>query len=253
MCQHYNSTIMKKVIIIDDESLAREVIRHYLKDNPEIEIVTECSNGFDGLKAIQEHQPDILFLDVQMPKINGFEMLELVDNPPQVIFTTAFDEYALKAFDANAIDYLLKPFTRERFDTALQKAISSERSPEVIKKAQENESFQPDENIRVVIQNGSEIKIIPTEEIIFVEAADDYVCIHTKEKRFLKKKTMQYFEKVLDTSKFLRIHRSFILNLTELTRIESFEKNSHIAILRSGHRLPISRNQYPVLKNRLGI
>ncbi len=245
---------MTKVIIIDDESLAREILKKYLSEREDIELVAECANGFEGVKAIRDFEPDLIFLDIQMPKINGFEMLELVGTPPRVVFTTAFDEYALKAFEANAIDYLLKPFTKERFNSALEKAIRAEdNQQQKLQQAQENEAFQPDENLRVVIQNGAEIKIIPTDEIIFVEAADDYVSIHTNEKRYLKKKTMNYFEKVLDPRKFMRVHRSYILRLSQLTRIESFEKNSHVAILRSGHRIPISRSQYPELKSKLGI
>jgi two-component system LytT family response regulator len=244
---------MKKVIIIDDEPLARLVIREYLEDHPELEIVAECNDGFEGAKAISQFKPDLVFLDVQMPRINGFEMLEIISEPTSVIFTTAFDEYALKAFDANAIDYLLKPFTKGRFESALQKWETSGQHHEKSDRILELNLHQPEEKLRIVIKDGNEIIIIPTAEIEFLEAYDDYVKVHHKGKVHLKKKTMNYFEKTLDPKQFIRIHRSFILNIQELTRIESFEKNSYSAIIRSGKRIPISRTAYGPLKESLGI
>lgn len=245
---------MKKVIIIDDEPLARAIVKTYLKDFPDLEVVAECNDGFEGVKMISEHQPDLVFLDIQMPKINGFEMLELISEKPAVIFTTAFDEYALKAFEAHALDYLLKPFARERFDTAIDKwrkaGPSAGLKTEALA-AQENK--QPDERLRIVVKDGTEIRIIPTSDIHYMEAYDDYVKIYLKDKYHLKKKTMSYFEKVLDPKQFIRIHRSFIININELTKIESFEKNSYVAILRSGKRVPISRNAYSELKAILGV
>lgn len=249
---------MNTVIIIDDEPLARAVVKEYLKEYPDFEIVAECSDGFDGVKKIAEHKPDLIFLDIQMPKINGFEMLELIAESPSVIFTTAFDEYALKAFDSNALDYLLKPFTNERFANALEKwkikrETANSSSENQLKKIVEIENKQPDEHLRVVIKDGSEIRIIPTSDIHYFEAYDDYVKIYVNEKYHLKKKTMNYFEKVLPSSQFVRVHRSFIININELTKIEPFEKNSYVAILRSGKRIPISRTAYGPLKESLGV
>jgi two-component system LytT family response regulator len=245
---------MKKVIIIDDEPLARMVIQEYLMDFPELEVVAECNDGFEGAKAIAQHHPDLIFLDIQMPKINGFELLELITEQPAVIFTTAFDEYALKAFETNALDYLLKPFSHERFSAALQKwQHSQHEKPSIYAKIPELESKQPDEQKRIVIKDGAEIRIIPTAEIEFIEAYDDYVKIHHLGKVHLKKKTMNYFERTLDPKQFVRIHRSFLMNINELTRIESFEKNSYLAILKSGKRIPISRAAYAPLKASLGI
>ncbi|MEY3238028.1 MAG: hypothetical protein RI883_2129 [Bacteroidota bacterium] len=245
---------MKKVLIIDDEPLARLIIREYLENHIEIEIVGECNDGFEGAKAISNHQPDLIFLDVQMPKINGFEMLEIITEKPAVIFTTAFDEFALKAFDTNALDYLLKPFSKERFDQAISKwKENSENSTKTFENLTEFSLKQPDEQLRIVIKDGAEIKIIPTSEIEFLEAYDDYVKIHHHNKTHLKKKTMNYFEQTLNPKQFVRVHRSFILNINELTRIESFEKNSYLAILRSGKRIPISRTAYTPLKESLGI
>ena len=245
---------MKKIILIDDEPLARVLVREYLEDFPELEVVAECGDGFEGLKAIALHQPDLLFLDIQMPKINGFEMLELVNEQPAVIFTTAYDEYALKAFETNALDYLLKPFSKERFQQAINKWLQNPTNTSASKVVlSEIPNKQPEEQNRIVIKDGSEISIIPTSELEYLEAYDDYVKIHHKEKVHLKKKTMNYFEQLLNPAIFIRIHRSYILNINELAKIESFEKNSYLAILRSGKRIPISRTAYAPLKEILGI
>lgn len=243
---------MKKVILIDDEPLARMIVREYLASYSEYEIVAECNDGFEGAKAIANHEPDLIFLDIQMPKINGFEMLEIINFHPKVIFTTAFDEFAIKAFEENAIDYLLKPFRKDRFDKAMEK-LKTQLVPVISDQLQETNAKQPDEHLRVVIRNGSDISIIPTYEIEVIEAYDDYVKIHHKGKTHLKKKTMNYFEKTLDPNRFVRVHRSFILNILELTKIETYEKNSYIAILKSGKRIPISRTAYGPLKDSLDI
>ena len=242
---------MKKVLLIDDEPLARAIVREYLKAHQhELELVGECNNGFEGLKAIDELSPDLIFLDIQMPKINGFEMLELVEGTPGVIFTTAFDEYAIQAFEANAIDYLLKPFTQERFDQSIlrwkSRAISPDRVHEITKK-------QPEETQRIVIKDGQDIRIIPICDVLCIEAYDDYVKVHTSSKYFLKKQTMSYYEDVLASHDLIRIHRSFLLNLQHLTRLESFEKNSYQATLSNGMKVPVSRSNYSRLKIALGI
>ncbi|TMI91938.1 MAG: response regulator [Bacteroidetes bacterium] len=243
-----------KIIIVDDEPLARSIIREYLQKYPELEIVQECSDGFEGVKAIQQHQPDLIFLDIQMPKINGFEMLELLDERPAVIFTTAFDEYAIRAFEAHAIDYLLKPFNQERFDKAIQKwrdqaGGAQKNTNELLETA----SQSPSQSQRVVVKTGSKIKIIPAQDIFFLEAADDYVKVHTQEGSFLKNKTMNHFEKTLDPQQFVRSHRSYIVNVQQITRIDPYEKDNHIAILKSGGRVPVSRNGYAKLRAVLGL
>ena len=243
---------MKKVIIIDDEPLARLIVSEYLKDYEDFEVLAECQDGFEAIKKITELKPDLIFLDIQMPKINGFEMLELLTDSPSVIFTSAFDQYALKAFETSAVDYLLKPFTKERFDSAINKWKKSDIINSV-NSLTEIENKQPDEHLRVVIKDGAEIKIIPTSEINYIEAYDDYVKIYTKDKYHLKKKTMNYFERALNKAQFIRVHRSFIININELTKIEAFEKNSYVAILRSGKRIPISRTAYGPLKESLGV
>jgi len=242
---------MIKVILIDDEPLARSMVREYLQSWTDVSIVQECNDGFEGVKAIAQHKPDLIFLDIQMPKITGFEMLELLDTPPSVIFTTAFDEYAIKAFEAHAVDYLLKPFAKERFDKAMQKWMASRQTPPP--PALTESISQPEEKNRIVVKKGSNIVILPVHTIHYLEAFDDYVKIHTKEGFFLKKKTMSYFEQTLDTNEFVRIHRSYLLNLQELTRIEPLEKDNHVALLKSGVRIPLSQTGYTKLKEVLGI
>ncbi|MEI6184378.1 MAG: response regulator [Bacteroidota bacterium] len=244
-----------KCVIIDDEPLARMVIKEYLQTYTEIEVVQECNDGFEGVKAIQQVQPDLIFLDIQMPKINGFEMLELIDNPPQVIFTTAFEEYAIKAFEAHAVDYLLKPFSKERFDKALQKLLTQKANVITSQKLEilEEANKSPMQSNRIVVKDGGKIKIIPVAQIQYLEAADDYVKIHTAEGVFLKKKTMQYFEDSLQQQQYIRIHRSYIVNASLITRIDPYEKDSHIALLSTGVKLLISKAGYIKLKEVLGI
>jgi two-component system, LytTR family, response regulator len=247
---------MIKTILIDDEPLARSIVREYLQSYSDIEIVDECNDGFEGVKAIARHQPDLIFLDIQMPKINGFEMLELVENTPGVIFTTAFDEFAIKAFEAHATDYLLKPFSQERFDKAIQKWLSHRNQPnqkETSKNLIEQGIKQPEERTRVVIKEGANIRIIPIQEILYIEAYDDYVKIFTTKEMFLKKKTMSFYENALDTSQFVRVHRSYIIQLQQLTRVEPLEKDTHVALLKNGARIPLSKTGYVKLKSVLGL
>jgi len=247
---------MKKVVIIDDEPLARSLVVEYLQNHIGFNVVAECNDGFEGVKAIGQHKPDLIFLDIQMPKINGFEMLELLDTAPSVIFTTAFDEFAIKAFETNAIDYLLKPFSSERFDTAIQKWLSKTKSETInenVSQLLESAEKQPDEKNRIVVKNNNEIRIVPVSDLYYVEAYDDYVKLFTQDNYFLKKKTMNYYEQVLDNSIFFRTHRSYIINLQQLTKIEPLEKNSYVALLKNGKKIPLSRNGYVKLKEKLGI
>lgn len=244
-----------KVIIIDDEMLARSIVKEYLQDFPELQVVQECNDGFEGIKAIQQHQPDLVFLDIQMPKINGFEMLELIENPPAVIFTTAFEEYAIKAFETHAVDYLLKPFSKERFGKAIQKwQIQNQQERKNTTTDLLNSSgLTPVQQNRVVVKDNGKVKIIPTATIRYLEAADDYVKIHTADGVFLKNKTMGYFEDSLESQNFIRIHRSYIINVQLITRIDPYEKESHLAVLSIGVKLPVSKAGYAKLKEVLGI
>jgi two-component system, LytTR family, response regulator len=246
---------MRQAILIDDEPLARALIREYLLAYPQIEIVQECGDGFEGLKAIMQHHPDLIFLDVQMPKINGFEMLELLEQPPAVIFTTAFDDYAMRAFDAHAIDYLLKPFSQERFNKAVDKWLLQHERAEALKNTQallETVAAHPERQNRIVVKTGNKIRIIPETDIWYLEADGDYVTVHTPEGKFLKSKTMQHFEDLLDPGKFVRVHRSYIIQLQQMVRLEPYEKDSHIAILKSGAQVPVSRSGNTRLKQVLG-
>ncbi|MFY0651851.1 MAG: response regulator [Cyclobacteriaceae bacterium] len=250
---------MKKIrtLIIDDEHLAREIIKTYLKDDSEIEIVGECDNGFDGLKAIQSEKPDLVFLDIMMPKLNGFEMLELIDQPPVIVFSTAYDQYAIKAFEQNAVDYLLKPYAQDRFLEPLKKAkqkINSEESQKqdlsaLAKQGQEH----VEELTRVAVRTGSKIDIIPVDKISYIEAMDDYVRLHTEEGKFLKQNTMKYYESHLPMSDFVRIHRSYIVRIKQISRLEAMEKDAHVALLHDGTQLSVSRSGYGRIKEVLGI
>jgi len=242
------------VIIIDDEPLARSIVKEYLRSYAEIKVLAECNDGFEGLKAINQFEPDLIFLDIQMPKINGFEMLELIETPPAVIFTTAFDEYAIKAFENNAVDYLLKPFSKDRFDKAIQKSLQQQKStPEKTEAVLESAAQSPFQQNRVVVKDGSKIKIIPVAQIQYLEAADDYVKIFTGEGSFLKKKTMSYFEDSLKTFQFARVHRSYIVNTQLITRIDAYEKDNHLLLLLTGAKIPVSKAGYSKLKQVLGI
>lgn len=241
-----------KVIIIDDEPLARSVVKEYLASHPNIEVVAECNDGFEGCKAISELSPDLIFLDIQMPKINGFEMLELIDNPPAVIFTTAFDEFAIQAFENNAIDYLLKPFSKDRFEKALEK-ISLNPDANKISGTLEEAATAPIQQNRIVLKDGNKIKIIPVNQVHYLQAADDYVKIVTANGAYLKKRTMSFFEKSLREFSFVRIHRSYIVNTQYITHIDPYEKDGHLLHLSSGSSLPVSKSGYGVLRNALGI
>jgi two-component system LytT family response regulator len=246
---------MIKTVIIDDEPLARSIVKEYLQAHSQFEIMEECGDGFSGAKAIQAHQPNLIFLDIQMPKISGFEMLEILDNVPSTIFTTAFEEYAIKAFEAQAIDYLLKPFSKERFDKAIEKWMANYKNNTPTNSVSFNEfgSKQPDEHQRIVVKNGSNIQIIPTHDVYYIEAYDDYVKIYTAAGMQLKKKTLTYYENTLDSKVFLRVHRSFIIQLNQLTKVEPYDKHNHIALLKNGAKVPLSRAGYVRLKEMLGI
>jgi len=244
---------MIRTILIDDEPLARDIVKHYLNKYPDIEVVAECSDGFEGLKAITQFRPDFIFLDIQMPKINGFEMLELVDEAPVVIFTTAFDEYAIKAFEVNAVDYLLKPIEEDRFDQAIKKLPAKLKQNEITADLLESVAVNPAQKNRVVVKTNGVIKIIPVADIHYLEADDDHVKLSSTEGVFFKNKTMSFFERTLDSSQFIRIHRSYIINLGQVSKIELKEKDSYVVLLKSNIWLPVSKSGYARLKTALGI
>lgn len=244
---------MMRVVIIEDESLARDILRDYLQQYDDLELVGECENGFEGLKAIQELKPDVIFLDVQMPKINGFEMLELLDNPPHVIFSTAFDQYAIKAFENNAVDYLLKPYSPERFEEAVNRVrtrMLNQEEPEDLVKVS-TEAIPNEFLSRIVVRTGVKIDVIGTDSIDYLLATGDYVEIHSDKGKFLKQITMKVLEERLDPQHYVRIHRSYLIAISRLSKIEHFEKESHLAIMKNGEKLPISRAGYGRLREIL--
>ena len=243
---------MIPAILIDDEQLARSILKEYLEVFPEIEVMQECNDGFEGMKAIMQYKPQLIFLDVQMPKINGFEMLELIEQPPAVIFVTAGDEYAIKAFELHAVDYLLKPFSKERFTKAVEKFLGKSHTA-VAEPLLASAAVSPQQRQRIVVKNAGKIKIIPVEDVHYLEAADDYVKINTKEGSFLKNRTMSHFENILDATQYVRTHRSYIVNVQLITRIDPYEKDNHLAILKDGKKIPVSKAGYSKLKEVLGL
>jgi len=242
-----------RVVIVDDEALARRVLREYLSAHREVEVVAECANGFEAVKAVSELAPDLLLLDIQMPKLDGFEVLELVGRDQGVIFVTAFDEYAIRAFEVHAVDYLLKPFSAERLTEALARAVermgAGRRAPveALVKTAR-----PPDVPLeRVLIRDGANVHVLPAGDIDYVEAQDDYACFKIGHRSHLKEQTLSALEAQLDRTRFVRIHRSYLLNVERLARVELYAKDSRIAILKDGTKLPLSRAGYQRLKELL--
>lgn len=246
-----------RIIIVDDEALARGVVREYLADHADVEVVAECANGFEAVKAITELEPDLAILDIQMPKLDGFEVAELAAGKCRFMFATAFDQYAIKAFEYHALDYLLKPFSQQRFDQALAHAraslakvgdaqpVAQEGLDEVVRDAAARNKPLG----RVLIRDGAKVHVIAAEKIDYIEAQDDYVQIRTEGKSYLKNQRLSDLESQLEADKFLRIHRSYLLNIECMSRIEQAGKDSHVAVLKDGTRLPISRSGYQKVRS----
>lgn len=246
---------MIKAVIIDDEKLATEIIQNYLQAFAnKIEIKAICHNGFDGYKAIQQYQPGLIFLDIQMPKLTGFELLELMEEPPLIIFTTAYDQFALKAFEQNAVDYLLKPFSQERFEQAVSKALQINQKEENSNLQKLQQDVQEDKQLleRVVVKTGHKIEILKLSQVHYFKAEDDYVSIVAEKGKFLKQATMKYYERHLPPNEFVRVHRSYLVNVSLISQVEPMEKSSHLVKLRSGEKLPVSKSGYQKLKELLG-
>ena len=244
-----------RIAIIDDEAPAREIIKHYLKEVDSIEVIAECADGFSGLKTISIMKPDLVFLDIQMPRLTGIELIEVLTEKPEIIFTTAYDQFALRAFELNAVDYLMKPFPKRRFLDAVKKAIDKIRSGKGNKEpASQLLTKKPETSSpvnRVVVRKGNSINIIPVEQIKYVEAQDDYVMLYHSSGKALKQQTMKFYEENLPKADFVRIHRSYIVKIEEINRIEPYTKDNHVAILHSGEKLPVSRAGYKHLKEEL--
>ena len=240
------------LLIVDDEPPARSLLREYVSKMAGFSVLGECANGFEAVKSVEELRPDILLLDIQMPKLNGFEVLEILDEPPHVIFTTAFDQFALKAFEVAAVDYLLKPFERDRLEQALERARGRiehrETQPLASLASQHRRNTKP--LSRVIVREGSKVHVVVREAIDYVESQDDYVSIHTEEKLLRKKQTLAELEELLGDP-FVRIHRCYLLNVDRLERIEPYAKDSRVAFLTDGTRLPVSRSGYSRLKRFL--
>jgi two-component system LytT family response regulator len=243
-----------RIVIVDDEPLARTVVREYASADPDIEIVAECGNGFDAVKAVAEHKPDLVLLDVQMPKLDGFEVLELLGRDQPVVFITAYDQYALRAFEVHAVDYLLKPFSAERFQEAMARARERQRAkaaPPDVEAIVRDGRPKSGPAERVLIRDGANVHVLPVDAIDYVEAQDDYVAFKSEGKQYLKDQTLAAVEATLDPSRFVRIHRSYVLNIDRIAKVELYAKDSRIAILRDGTRLPVSRAGYGRLSQLL--
>src|SRR5215469_12852853 len=248
------STAEKKIraVIVDDEDLSRQMLRELLCRHPEIEIEAECANGFEAVKAVTELKPDLLFLDIQMPKLDGFEVLELIGTEIAVVFVTAYDEYAIRAFDIHAVDYLLKPFGRERFETALHRAkqrLGGKLPPAIELSSSARPPARHAE--RIVVRDGTRVHIIPVVKLDYAEAQDDYVELCSEGKTHLKQQTISSLETILDPAQFVRIHRSYMVNLEKITKIEPYGKDNHVVVLNNGARLPVSRSGYARLRTLL--
>src|SRR5271163_3534608 len=241
-----------RAVIVDDEELARQMLREYLSGHTEIEILAECQNGFEAVKAVTELKPDLIFLDIQMPKLDGFEVLELIGADRAIVFVTAYDEYAIRAFDIHAVDYLLKPFGAERFETALQRARQRLGGKAPVPAELASSARPPDRYPeRIVVRDGTRVHIIPVNKLDFAEAQDDYVALSTEGKKHLKQQTIASLEACLDPEQFVRVHRSYVVNFEKVVRIEPYGKDSRLAILADGARLPVSKAGYARLKTLL--
>jgi two-component system LytT family response regulator len=247
-----------RVIIVDDEELARRLLREYLEADGRVEIVAECGNGFEAVKAIAEHKPDLVFLDVQMPKLDGFEVLELIDPATAVIFVTAYDEYAMRAFEARAVDYLLKPFGENRLWKALDRArerfaMDGDKKVPGSHAELAAAARPPHQKLeRVVVRDGAKVHIIPITKLDYVEAQDDYISLHSEKKNYLKQQPISVLESQLDPREFVRIHRSYLVRLERIARIEPYAKDSRVVVLNDGTQLPVSRAGQARLKELLG-
>jgi len=242
-----------RAVIVDDESLARQVVREHLAPHQEIEIIGECANGFEAVKLITEQKPDLIFLDIQMPKLDGFEVLELIDTGSAIVFVTAHDTYAIRAFEVHAVDYLLKPFGAERFEAALDRAkerLNANSPTPAVPATELAATARPPAQYleRIPVRDGAQVFIIPVSKLDFAEAQDDYVALSTEGKKHLKQQPISSLEAALDPSRFLRIHRSYIVNLERVVKVEPYGKDTHVAVLRNGVQLPVSRAGYARLR-----
>ena len=240
-----------KAIIVDDEKLGRDIIKEYLDDHPQVEIVAECRDAHEALDAIDRYHPNLIFLDIQMPEINGFELLEMLEDPPKVIFSTAYDQYAIKAFEVNAVDYLLKPYDTERFNLALERAIHSINSDEgqddTIKKLLKSNQPSAQYLERLLIKQAGRIVIISCKEISSIKALDDYAEIRTPKESYLIQQSLHHLEERLNPDQFVRVHRSFIVNIDAIRDIVALSSSRYKLFLKDGKEIFVSRSGYKKL------
>ena len=242
---------MIKVLIVDDEPNARAILAEYLGEYPQFLIAGECANGYEAVKAVAELEPDLLFLDIQMPKLDGFEVLELLDVKPKVVFVTAYDEYAVRAFEVHALDYLLKPFTAERFATVVARAEQAVRGSVSQPLGSAAADARPRPLQRIAFKEGAAIEVVPVQRIDYIEAQDDYVHVFARGEKHVKQQTLGELERMLDPARFVRVHRGYIVNIESLARVEPYAKDSRVIVLKDGSRIPISRAGYERLKGLL--
>lgn len=245
-----NTSERIRAVIVDDEPLARQLLREYLSVHHDVDIVGECENGFDAIKTLAEHPADLMFLDIQMPKLDGFEVLELIDRELAVIFVTAYDQHALRAFEVHAADYLLKPFSPERLADALDHARTRIGKPSAVSASRLAADARPDRKPaeRILVRDQAKVHVLGVDLVDYIEAQDDYVCIHAGGERYLKAQTLGDIEESLDPRRFVRVHRSYLMNLDRLQRLEPYAKDSRVAILKDGRELPVSRAGYARLR-----
>ncbi|HVR40896.1 MAG TPA: response regulator [Thermoanaerobaculia bacterium] len=240
------------VVIVDDEEPARAILREFLADYSQFVVVAECANGYEAVKAVSQHRPQLIFLDIQMPKLDGFEVLDLLEPKPNVIFVTAYDEYAIRAFEVHAIDYLLKPFTPARFAQVIAHAeqrIGTSDAPAIATATSGvRKPLQ-----RIAFRDGANIELVPVQRIDYIEAQDDYIHVFTRGQKFIKQQTLGELETLLDASRFVRVHRSYLVNVESLARVEPYAKDSRIALLKDGTRVPISRAGYERLRELIKV
>jgi two-component system LytT family response regulator len=240
-----------RVLVVDDEPLARQIARDYAQAVEDVVVVGECANGFEAVKAVSDTVPDVIVLDVQMPRLSGFDVLELIGDGPAIVFATAHDEFALKAFEVHAVDYLLKPFSQGRMAEALGRARDRLAGRAVNGADGLRSALRQVRVDRVLVRDAHKVHIVPVDSLHYVQAQDDYVMLHTGEKALLKEQPLTSLEGQLDPARFVRIHRSYLINLGRLDRVELEAKDRRVAVLQSGVRLPVSRTGQQRLAERL--
>ena len=242
-----------RAVVVDDEKLSRVLVREYASGHDDIEIVAECANGFEAVRAVNDLKPDLVFLDIQMPKLDGFEVLELIGPDVGVIFVTAHDAHALRAFEVHAVDYLLKPFGSERFAEALDEARGrlARALPTPVSRVVASARAAGTYLRRILIRTGARVDVVPVGSVDYIRARDDYVGVVSGGKERLKQQTLAELEGQLDPARFVRVHRSFLLNVDRLTRLGPATRDSYVAVLEDGTELPVSRRGYRRLSELL--